>query len=315
MKYIRNLIIVSLFCLTALPLTVFADKPDYSDFNYMMKQVTDKIHVIFGPLEMPDKINHGFRNNVVIVTTSKGIVVMDPGGSAWAGEMVAGEIKQMFDRPVVAVFDSHAHGDHWLGNEGIKRHFPNAVIYGHPMMKARLEGNDGPFWLETINRVTENTADGKQVVAPDTVVNDGDVITIGDTAFRIFHTGKAHTDNDIMIEIVGENALFVGDVVRNHFLGIMEDDSSFKGNIAAIDKIAAMNFQYYIPGHGSVGSADMALAYKSYLVSLRNTVKELFDEGMADYEMKPQVNKSLGDYSDWTGFDLRLGAHISRCLP
>jgi glyoxylase-like metal-dependent hydrolase (beta-lactamase superfamily II) len=237
---------------------------------------------------------------------------MDPGGSAWAGEMVASKIKETFDMPIAAVFDSHAHGDHWLGNEGIKRHYPNAVIYGHPNMKARLEGNDGPFWLETINRITENTADGKHVVAPDKIVNDGDVITVGDTNFRIIHTGKAHTDNDIMIEIVGENALFTGDVVRNRFLGIMEDDSSFKGNIAAIDKIAAMKFEYYIPGHGSVGAVGMALAYKSYLASLRDAVKELYDEGMSDYEMKPQVITALSDFNSWTGFELRLGAHISR---
>jgi glyoxylase-like metal-dependent hydrolase (beta-lactamase superfamily II) len=212
----------------------------------------------------------------------------------------------------VAVFNSHAHGDHWLGNEGIKRHFPNAVIYGHPKMKARLEQDFGITWLETINRVTDNTADGKQVVAPDRTVNDGDVITVGDTDFRIIHNGKAHTDNDILIEIVGEDALFTGDVVRDRYIGLMEEDSSFKGNIETIDKIVAMNYKYYIPGHGSVGGADMPLSYRAYLNILRNIVKALFDEDMESYEMKPRIVEALADYSNWQGFDLRLGAQISR---
>jgi glyoxylase-like metal-dependent hydrolase (beta-lactamase superfamily II) len=305
---IKHLMITGLLLLvTTFQLPVIA-----SEFNYPIKQITNKIQVIFGPLVLPDIKNRGFRNNVVIVTTSEGIVLMDPGGSAWSGEMVAKKIKSMSNAPVVAVFNSHAHGDHWLGNEGIKRHFPNAVIYGHPKMKARLEQDFGITWLETINRVTDNTAEGKQVVAPDRTVNDGDVITVGDTDFRIIHYGKAHTDNDILIEIVGEDALFTGDVVRDRYIGLMEEDSSFKGNIETIDKIVAMNYKYYIPGHGSVGGADMPLSYRAYLNILRNIVKALFDEDMESYEMKPRIVEALADYSNWQGFDLRLGAQISR---
>ena len=308
MNNTKFLVITSLLLLVmAHQITVIA-----SDFNYPIRQVTNKIQVIFGPLDLPDSQNRGFRNNVIIVSTSKGIVLMDPGGSAWTGEMVARKIKSISDTPVVAIFNSHVRGDHWLGNEGIKRHFPNAVIYGHPKMKARLEQNDGLFWLETINRVTDNRADGKHVIAPDRTVNDGDVISVGDTDFRIIHTGKAHTDNDIMIEIVGEGALFTGDVVRDRALSIMQEDSSFKGNIEAIDKIVSMNYKYYIPSHGSVGGVEMPQVYGAYLKSLRNIVKELFNEDMESFEMKPRIIKALADYSNWRGFEFRLGAHISR---
>ena len=282
------------------------------EFDYPLDRITDRIEVIYGPLEMPDERNRGFRNNVVIVTTSAGIVLFDPGGSAWAGEMVAKKIHAITGKPVVAVFDSHAHGDHWLGNEGIKRVFPDVVIYGHPRMKARLEGNDGQTWLDTINRVTNGKADGTRVVAPDLTVNDGDVVRVGDTDFRIIHTGSAHTDNDIMIEIAGEDAVFTGDVVRNNFLGLMEEDASFSGNIAGIDRLLGMKVRYYIPGHGRVAGAAMPGRYRDYLVSLRDAVQEQMDVGLADYEMKPAIAETLADYSDWTNFDRYLGAHISR---
>jgi glyoxylase-like metal-dependent hydrolase (beta-lactamase superfamily II) len=293
--------------------TIFYLAPVYAaEFNYPINQITDKIHVIFGPLELPDADNRGFRNNAVIVRTSSGIVLLDPGGSAWSGEMIAKKVKSRFNAPVIAVFNSHAHGDHWLGNEGIRRHFPEAVIYGHPKMKARLERGDGITWLDTINRLTNKLGDGKQVIAPDRLVEDGDRIKLGDTEFRIIHTGNAHTDNDIMIEIVGEDAIFTGDVVRNRFLGLMEDDSSFKGNIRAIDEITALKLKHYIPGHGSVGGIEMPRSYRGYLISLRTRVHELFNEGIESYEMKPGVAEALRDYRDWTGFDMRLGAHISR---
>jgi glyoxylase-like metal-dependent hydrolase (beta-lactamase superfamily II) len=308
MDNFRISILVSLLLLTtgsALP--VVAD-----EFDYPVTRITKKISVIYGPMELPDKNNRGFRNNVVIVSTSKGIVLMDPGGSAWSGDMVAAKIISMTDMPVVAVFNSHVHGDHWLGNEGIKRHFPDAVIYGHPIMKARLELNEGLSWLETINRVTDNTANGKQVVAPDRTVNNDDVISIGDTDFRIFHFGKAHTDSDIMVEIVGEDALFTGDVVRDRYIGLMEADSSFRGNIETIDKIVAKNYKYYIPGHGSSGGVEIPLTYNAYLKSLRKVVKQLFDAGIESYEMKPDIVAALADYSQWKGFNLRLGGQISQ---
>jgi len=212
------------------------------------------------------------------------------------------------------VFDSHAHGDHWLGNEGIKRHYPNAIIYAHPRFKQRVAGNDGPRWLETINRATKGAADGKHLVGADETVNNGDAIQIGDKTFRIHHTGSAHTDNDIMVEIVEDNTIFTGDVVRNGLLGIMESDASFKGNIEAIDHLLDKKYKHYIPGHGTAGGPDMLSRYRAYLDTVRSTVKTLYDEGKADFEMKPKVVQAVSAYKNWAGFDMRVGPHISRAF-
>ncbi|MEJ2455272.1 MAG: MBL fold metallo-hydrolase [Candidatus Thiodiazotropha sp.] len=300
-------------CLIMLVLA-YPDAITAAERDYELTPVNDKIMVIYGPLELPDRHNRGFRNNAVIVKTSEGPVVFDPGGSAYAGEMIARTIKRAFDAPVIAVFNSHVHGDHWLGNEGIRRLFPTASIYAHPRMKRRLESGDGERWLTTINRVTEHTADGKLVVGPDHVVSDGDIITVGDTRFRILHYGASHTDNDIMIEVVGEDILFTGDVVRNGLLGIMEADASFKGNINAIDSLLATPYARYIPGHGDIGDASMVRRYRNYLHTLRTRVEALYAEGLSDYEMKPQVLEAVDDYRHWEGFDLRVGPHISRAF-
>ena len=309
--------IYAVFLILAVLLFVYppggvAEEHDNSGIDYPLVQVTDTIYIIYGPFDLPNKTNHGFRNNPVIVLTSAGVVVFDPGGSAWAGEMVTGKIRSITQDPVVAVFDSHAHGDHWLGNEGIRRAYPDAIIYGHPTMKDRVKGADGDFWLAQIEKLTGGTAGGKQVIAPDRVVNDGDVIEVGDTSFRVYHTGPAHTDSDIMIEVVGQDALFTGDVIRNGLLGIMEADASFAGNIAAIDMIVEKNFKYYLPGHGRVGGVEIARNYRTYLDTLLSKVRELYDQQIADYEMKPIVTEAVSAYSNWAGFDIRVGPHVSR---
>ena len=274
--------------------------------------VTDGVYVIYGPLGLPDEHNRGFRNNVVLVDTADGAVVFDPGGSAWAGERVAAEVNAAIGKPVVAVFDSHAHGDHWLGNEGIRRVYPDVEIYAHPAMKARVEGADGARWLEQIERLTNGTADGRTVVAPTRTVVDGDEVVIGDTTFRIHHPGRAHTDNDIMIEVVERHVVFTGDVVRNGLLGLMEADSSFAGNVAAIDRLLAMDVAHYIPGHGPIGGRRALVAYRTYLDTLLGTVRKLYDAGLADYEMKPAVSDAVSSFRSWEEFAVRLGAHVSR---
>jgi len=279
-----------------------------------VNRITDKIYIIYGPLDLPNEKNHGFRNNPLIVLTSEGVVICDPGGSASAGQMVVERVKEITNAPVVAVFDSHGHGDHWLGNEAIKDAYPHAVIYGHERMQSKLNNGDGLRWLDLINKLTNGSAHGTRVVAPDKTVSNGDIVTIGDTSFRIHHTGTAHTDGDIMVEIVEERALFLGDIVRNEFLGVMEEDSSFQGNIAAIDFLLKnkSDIKYYIPGHGRVGDARMLKQYQAYLSILYNKVKMLYATGIADYEMKPEIVKDLSKFQSWKDFDMRVGSHISR---
>jgi len=282
--------------------------------NYPLTRITDKMYIIYGPFSLPGVENQGYRNNPLIILTNEGVVVCDPGGSASAGKMVVEKVKTLTNKPIVAVFDSHAHGDHWLGNEAIKDAYPDVSIYGHKLMKTKVDSGDGERWLDLINRLTKTTAQGTRVVSPDKTVKNGDVIKIGGTTFIIHHTGKAHTEGDIMIEIVEENALFLGDIVRNNFFGVMEEDSSFKGNIAAIDYLLndAPSFKYYIPGHGKISDKELLRKYRTYLSTLYKDVKTMYETGLADFEMKPQIVKDLSAFKSWEGFDLRVGAHINR---
>ena len=115
-----------------------------------------------------------------------------------------------------------------------------------------------------------------------------------------------------MTEIKGANALFTGEVVRNGLLGIMEQDPSFKGIIAAIDFIVGKNFKHYIPGHGQVGSVAMPQIYRTYLAILSSKVGALYEDSMADFEIKPDVVNAVPACEKGVDFDLRVAPPISR---
>ena len=279
--------------------------------DFPVTPVTDGIYVIYGPKELPTPENRGFRNNPAIVLTKAGVVLIDPGGSVAAGELVLKKLKTVTDRPVVAVFDTHIHGDHWLGNAAVKAAYPKVTIYGHAKMRALAESAEGERWTKMINDLTQGANGSTKPVAPNATVKDGDLIRVGDIQFRIHHPQKAHTDNDLMIEVVGKNTLFTGDVVRDRMVGQMEG-GSFEGNVKAIDRALAINARLNIPGHGQAGGPELLKAYRGYLATLYGTVKKLYVEGIADFEMKPKVVKALSAYKDWWGFDEQIGPQISQ---
>ncbi len=287
--------------------TLLANEPVFN-----LTRITDGVYVIFGPTEPQTRENRGFRNNVGIVLTDEGVVVIDPGGSAWAGEMVVERISEISSEPIIAIFNTHAHGDHWMGNEGIKRSYPDAVIYAHPVAKRRIEGADGEQWLELVEQSTQGAGGNRKVVPPDKTLDDNAKVLFGSTGFHVHYAGAAHTDNDLMVELVDQRVLFTGDIVRNGMIGIIEEDGSFKGNIAAIDKILNDQFSFYIPGHGPAGGSAVPASYRRYLNAVVSTVEELFEEDLADFEMKPKVLEAVSEFSNWKNYDDLVGQHVSQ---
>ncbi len=277
--------------------------------NYSPDKVADNVYVIHGPNGFPNKKNQGFINNPVIVLTSKGVVIVDPGSSVYIGEMVVEQARKLSSKKIVAVFNTHVHGDHWMGNDGIRKHYPNVAIYAHPRMKAQVEGGSGDNWLGTINRLTDGAAKGTKVVGPNKTVTNGDVINVGSTDFRIHHNDKAHTDTDIMVEIVNERVLVCGDNVRER--NIAPFIASFKGNIEIMNIGLATKANRFVPGHGKTDGKEVVIKFRSFLSELKGLVKQYYDQGLTDYQMKPKILKAMAKYKDWYGFDDNMGRIIN----
>ena len=102
--------------------------------QFHFAKLNDQVYVMHGPLEEPSKANQGFMNNPGIIVGKNGIIVIDPGSTYSVGKNVLQEIKKISSLPVVAVFNTHIHGDHWLANQAIKEAYPEAEIYAHPQM-------------------------------------------------------------------------------------------------------------------------------------------------------------------------------------
>ena len=79
-------------------------------------QLSKHVWMIFAPDGFPTPENRGMMSNVTFVVSTAGVIILDSGSSLQIGQMAIRMIKKVTPLPVIAVFNSHFHGDHWLGN-------------------------------------------------------------------------------------------------------------------------------------------------------------------------------------------------------
>ncbi len=278
--------------------------------DYPTDRITDSIYVIHGPMDLPNADNQGFMNNPGIVLTSAGAVIIDPGASVQSGEMVLRATSRLTKLPVVAVFNTHVHGDHWLGNQAIRAAYPKVPIYGHPIMIELITKGEDKLWVTLMEQMTQGKTLGTEAVAPDRPVINDDIIQLGDHSFRIHHYGPAHTSSDIMIEVMQEHAVFLGDNVLNGRIPRI-DGGSIPGNATTCSEILKTGAKHYVPGHGRSGGEAVVRAMQTYFDTLYSSVKTHYDEGLSDFEMKDSISEKLSAYSGWEEFAVQLGKHIS----
>jgi len=306
--FMRLAVLCTLLSLTAL-LGACDRKAPAIRTDFPLTKLTERVYVIHGPNEIPSKANQGFMSNPGFVLTRKGVVVVDPGSSVQVGDMLLKKIASVSKDPVIAVFNTHIHGDHWLGNDAIHRAYPKAVIYAHPKMMVKTQG-EGANWIRLMNQLTDNGIKGTKAVSPGFGVDNDETLALGGIHFRIYHTGVAHTDGDIMVEVVEDRVMFMGDnavVERTARL----DDGHFLGNIEACEVALRTGAQHFVPGHGKSNGRAVVTAYRDWLKALYGSVKKYYAKGMSDFDMKDKVVADLQPYRKWATFDSEIGKLIS----
>ncbi|MBT8120849.1 MAG: MBL fold metallo-hydrolase [Gammaproteobacteria bacterium] len=277
-----------------------------SEFPYAFDKVTDNTWVMHGPRELPNPQNRGFMNNPGIVQTSAGLVMIDPGSTVQVGENVLAEVKKVSDLPIVAVFNTHIHGDHWLANQAVKASYPEVKIYGHPEMLAEIENGEGENWVNLMDSMTEGASKGTIVVAPDNAVDNSNIIEVGDTQFKIHHYGIAHTKTDIMIEVTENSVIFLGDNVLSLRIP-RTSDGTFQGNISTIKTILEIDAKTYVPGHGPTGDRAMVETYLGYLTSIYEAAQKAFEDDLDSSDVIGITKETTAAYKDWQGYNDLLG--------
>ena len=304
----KKIIIFSLLFVTGIAIAIQIAPPIRG--KWAPDKVAEDTYVIHGPLGLPSPENQGFMNNPAFIVGDTGVVVVDPGSSVQVGEMLLERIERVTDKPVVAVFNSHIHGDHWLGNQAIRARYPEVPIYGHERVGPKIISGVGTQWIQLMLELTQRATAGTKIVKPDHPVKDGDVIKAAGLTFRIYNNDKAHTDTDIMVLVEEKKVMFLGDNA-GHGRILRLEGGSFRGNVEALKIALASGAEVFVPGHGRTGGTEAASLYRDYLKTVYDIVAAGYEDGKDDFEIRPDLVPQLEDWKNWQGFEELLGSHIS----
>ncbi len=280
---------------------------------YPAQKVHASTYVIHGPQGVPSVENQSFMNNPAWIITADGVVVIDPGSSVQAGRMVMAQLRKTTKKPVTHVFNTHVHGDHWLGNQAVLEVWPKAAIIGHPDMIKQAKNGADAFWIKLMSDMTRGYTDGTRAEIPTVEAADGQEFKIGGKTFRIHSSSDAHSKTDLMIEMVEDRILFTGDNVLNRQVMNLRD-GTFKGVMKATERALALNSKIYVPGHGKTGDRKFVEEHKAYFDTLISEVRRMYGDGKSDFEMKPVLIDKLKAYRNWAEWETNLGPQISLAI-
>lgn len=228
-------------------------------------RLSEHVWMIESPDGFPTPENRGLMANVVFAIGPSGVVVMDSGCSLQIGRMAIRMIRRLTDRPVVAVFNSHYHGDHWLGNHAFAEAYGASLpICALPHTMEMIKGHEGALWKSLMERWTNQSTAGTEIVPPNRAVAHGQRLEFGGLTFVMHHHGTAHTPSDLSVQVVQDGLTYVGDIAMGNRIANI-DDGSYPGTLAYYDKLRqATGEQLWVPGHGSA-SRELLSSYGAFL--------------------------------------------------
>jgi glyoxylase-like metal-dependent hydrolase (beta-lactamase superfamily II) len=290
----------------------FIEGPPVADIP--AQKLSPHVWMIYSPDGFPTPENRGMMANVIFVVTTAGVVVIDSGASLQIGQMAIRMIRKVTDKPVVAVFNSHYHGDHWLGNHAfVKTYGDKLPIYALPSTIEKLKGAEGNLWRGLMERWTNQSTLGTQVVLPNSPVQQGQAIQIGDVTFRMHHYGTAHTPSDLCVEVVQDKVTAVGDIAMTNRIANM-DDGSYPGTFKYYKSLeAATGQQLWVPGHGQA-RPDLLKTYGEFMAGIWEPCLKAVEDGKTEAEARAAVMKDprvAARAKSMQGFDGNIGKYVS----
>lgn len=281
--------------------------------DHPLQQVSKHVWMIYSPDGFPTPENQGMMCNITFVDTAQGVVVVDSGASVQIGEMAIRQIRKNLKKPVIAIINTHYHGDHWLGNDAyVTAYGKDLPRYAHPGTIKAIEGLQGNMWRTLMEQWTNQASLGTRVVPPDRALENGAELKFGDVTLRLHHFGTVHTPFDLCVEVVEDGVMLIGDVAMDRRIANM-DDGSYLGTLKAYEALEKTGCRIWLPGHGHPGP-DVLKWNRELFEGIYRPCEQAIRDGLGLEQAKAEVLKDARVASrakDTKGFDTNIGKYVS----
>jgi glyoxylase-like metal-dependent hydrolase (beta-lactamase superfamily II) len=250
-----------------------------------IEELTPDVHVIFG-----------WGGNVAVLRTGAGAVVVD----TMTFRMQGAEIRELAERvgggPVTAIVNTHYHRDHTHGNPGFA---PGTRVVATERTLEHLRARDADYWQGEA-----------ALTLPSDTFSETHELRVGDKTIRSFHLGRGHTDGDLVSLFVEDRVLVAGDLLyRFRYPNIdLEAGGSIPEWIATLDRVAALDFDRVVPGHGPITDHEGIRAFQDFLRELWEVGSEAAAAGLSveDTLAQARLTTDAGFHTIGVPFVFRL---------
>jgi glyoxylase-like metal-dependent hydrolase (beta-lactamase superfamily II) len=220
----------------------------------------------------------GMRNNVLVVSSAEGTVVIDSGFSKRA----VGELKKTvagLSKPDIRwVVSTHGHGDHVAGNALAPS--PRAVITAESLASG-ASGLPAKRESEPLRGRT-----GRTLPPPYT-------LRAGDVEMKVIHRPGLHSEADLIIHLPQESIVAMGDLLLSESVPAVADVA---GYLAFLEDVLDVfpERTTFVSGHGRELDAAGVKAYRDALVEMAGLVRRGLAAGStAEQMVKDDILKAF----------------------
>ncbi|WP_235272716.1 quinoprotein relay system zinc metallohydrolase 2 [Methylotenera versatilis] len=283
---------------------------DVKPNNFAIEDVGNGIYVHHGQHLDIDEGYQGDICNISFMVGERGVAVIDTGGSLKVGKQLRGAIKQVTDKPILYVINTHVHPDHIFGNAAFVQDKPQFV--GHAKLGAAMQLRQEAYDKLNI-RYLGADAEGSEVVKPTLLVKAPMDLDLGGRTLKVTPYPNAHTDTDISVLDSKTGTLFTGDLLFIERTPVIEGD--IKGLIAAIDVLKTYPVKQVVPGHGPVAKDWIAALnneqryLNTLLTDIRANIKNGGDMG------KAMDTAAASEKDKWLLFEIANRRNVNTLYP
>ncbi len=243
------------------------------------QQNFDAVKVEVQPVQGNVYMLTGAGGNVTVQVGPQGVLIVDTQFAPMAPKILAA-IRQLSDKPIRYIINTHVHRDHVGGNEALAQASPGVqIIAQENVLKVMSEaptGKPGDRAMTRGNWPTETYTDRKTIR-----FNGEDV--------ELIHQPLAHSTGDTIVFFHGSNVVSAGDIYAASRYPSYDPDGTIDGMIAGLNLIIGMitppdkqgkGGTALIPGHGRVTRQPELVAYRDMSVTIRDRIQAMVNKGM-----------------------------------
>lgn len=219
----------------------------------------------------------GGGGNTAVFVTSNGVLIVDTKLPGW-GKPLLEKVKELTDKPVTTIINTHTHFDHVSGNVD----FPATVdIVTHENTAKLMREMNPPMGNPNAPRTQFKDSNG--VGLPKRTFKDEMTVGSGDERVELHYFGPAHTSGDTFVVFPTARVMHTGDVFPNKGIPIMDGNNGGSGLEYAntLAKAAALpNIDVVITGHAATTlTMDDLKMYTDFNREFIEAVKAAKDAG------------------------------------